>query len=165
MTIQDLGSIGEFVAAIATILTLIYLALQIRHNTLESQATSRNAVSKSFIDLLHHVSRDAEIASFTRRGIVEPESLNDDETFRFDCLAMAIFQNFEVAYTQWQRGVLTEDDWEKWVVLIKQYMAQPGFQQHWSRGAFAYNQAFRRYVEQLGPEEIYKYTYGKPTAA
>ena len=30
MDIQDLGSIGEFVAAIATLATLIYVALQIR---------------------------------------------------------------------------------------------------------------------------------------
>ncbi len=30
MTIQELGSIGEFVAAIATIATLAYLAIQIR---------------------------------------------------------------------------------------------------------------------------------------
>ena len=30
MTIQDLGSIGELVAAIATIATLAYLAIQIR---------------------------------------------------------------------------------------------------------------------------------------
>ena len=39
MTIQQLGSIGEFVAAIATLATLIYLALQIRRNTAVARAT------------------------------------------------------------------------------------------------------------------------------
>jgi hypothetical protein len=33
MSIQDLGSLGELIAAIATVGTLIYLALQIRQNT------------------------------------------------------------------------------------------------------------------------------------
>ncbi len=33
MTIMELGAIGEFVGAIGVIATLIYLALQIRHNT------------------------------------------------------------------------------------------------------------------------------------
>ena len=33
MTLQDLGSVGEFVAAIATLATLIYLATQIRQNS------------------------------------------------------------------------------------------------------------------------------------
>lgn len=33
MTIQDLGSVGELVVAIVTVVTLVYLALQIRSNT------------------------------------------------------------------------------------------------------------------------------------
>jgi hypothetical protein len=165
VTVQDLGSVGEFVAAIATILTLIYLALQIRHNTRESEAASRSSVSQSFIALLHHISGDAETARLVRRGFIEPESLDDDETLRFDCIVMSIFQNLEDAFAQWRRHVLTDDDWEKWVVLMKQYMAQPGVQQYWSRGAVAFNPAFRRYVEELEPEEIYKYTYGRPPAA
>ena len=32
MTIQDLGSLGELIAALATVLTLGYLALQLRQN-------------------------------------------------------------------------------------------------------------------------------------
>ena len=162
MTIQDLGSLGEFLAAIATILTLGYLALQIRHSTRESQAASRNAVSQTFIELLFHVSRDAETAKLTRRGFIDPESLDADETMRFDCIIMAIFQNLEDAFAQWQRHVLTDDDWTKWVVIIKQYTSQPGFQQYWSRGAAVFDPAFRRYVDSLEPEEIYNYTYGRP---
>ena len=33
MDIQDLGSIGELIAALATLATLVYLATQIRQNT------------------------------------------------------------------------------------------------------------------------------------
>lgn len=39
MSIQDLGSLGELVAAIATIATLIYLATQIRQNTRMLEST------------------------------------------------------------------------------------------------------------------------------
>jgi hypothetical protein len=41
MTIQELGSIGEFVAAIATVATLAYLATQIRYARLAASDTSR----------------------------------------------------------------------------------------------------------------------------
>ena len=33
ISIQDLGSIGEFVSSIAVLITLVYLAIQIRLNT------------------------------------------------------------------------------------------------------------------------------------
>jgi hypothetical protein len=116
VTLQDLGSLGEFIAAIATLATLIYLALQIRQSTRESQAASRNLVSQSFVDFVLHVSSDFEITKLTRRGLIDPESLDDDETLRFDCIIAALFQSFEAAFAQWQRRVLTDDDWQKWVV-------------------------------------------------
>ena len=55
MTLEDLGSIGELVAAIATVLTLIYLAIQIRtSNRLARAEASRlpnsdlNALNATF---------------------------------------------------------------------------------------------------------------------
>ena len=47
MTIQDLGSIGELIAAIATVATLIYLAVQIRANTTALRIEARRAESLS----------------------------------------------------------------------------------------------------------------------
>jgi hypothetical protein len=43
LTIQDLGSIGELIAAIATVATLAYLALQIRQNTRAIQGSALRA--------------------------------------------------------------------------------------------------------------------------
>ena len=48
MTIQDLGSIGELVAAIATVATLAYLAIQIRHNTTSVRAASRLEIASGW---------------------------------------------------------------------------------------------------------------------
>ena len=44
MTIQDLGNIGEVVAAVATVVTLVYLAIQIRANTNAVQAAAAQTV-------------------------------------------------------------------------------------------------------------------------
>lgn len=40
MTIQELGSIGELLGALATIVTLAYLATQIRQNTKAARVSS-----------------------------------------------------------------------------------------------------------------------------
>lgn len=40
MTVEQLGNIGEFVAAIATVITIIYLAFQLRQNTRALKATA-----------------------------------------------------------------------------------------------------------------------------
>ena len=48
MTIQDMGSIGELIAAIATLATLIYLARQISANTKATRASSRLEITRDY---------------------------------------------------------------------------------------------------------------------
>ena len=48
MTIQDLGSVGELVAAIATVVTLVYLAIQIRSNTIATRSAAAQSVHEAF---------------------------------------------------------------------------------------------------------------------
>jgi len=43
VTVQDLGSLGEFIAAIATVATLIYLAIQIRASNRIARAEASRA--------------------------------------------------------------------------------------------------------------------------
>ena len=65
MSIQDLGSIGEFIAAIATLVTLVYLAMQIRHNTRALHQTSERTIEE-------HASRWREnLIQHPERSLVE----------------------------------------------------------------------------------------------
>ena len=45
MTIQDLGGIGELIAAVATIATLAYLAIQVRQNTRALRSSTFQQIS------------------------------------------------------------------------------------------------------------------------
>ena len=57
MSFQELGSLGEFVAAVATVTTLIYLAMQVRMNNrlavskIENQLNSRECERRLSIAL------------------------------------------------------------------------------------------------------------------
>ena len=44
MTISELGSVGELIGAMATVATLMYLALQIRANTLSAKYSAINDI-------------------------------------------------------------------------------------------------------------------------
>ena len=46
MTIFELGALGEFVGSLAVIVTLIYLAAQIRHNTSGLRSATLSAISE-----------------------------------------------------------------------------------------------------------------------
>ncbi len=108
MTIQDYGSIGELIAAIATVATLAYLAIQIRHNTAVGRATGTAAVTSAYIEFSLLLSQDAELARVYFSGLADPEALKADEYARFDLAMGAYVQVTLQAYYLHQEGALSE---------------------------------------------------------
>ena len=83
MNIQDLGSIGELIAAIATLLTLGYLAIQLKQNTsaLKSQTFQQSSMDMSLT--ANSVSSDGELAKIIIKAENGISSLSSDEKLRF----------------------------------------------------------------------------------
>jgi hypothetical protein len=83
VTIQDLGSLGELIAAIATVVTLVYLATQIRyHNKALAEATS-GQLNASYASINSRISSDERFAELFLRGRKDIESLDPVELERF----------------------------------------------------------------------------------
>ena len=62
MTIQDLGSLGELIAAIATVATLIYLATQLRQNSNQLKGDAIVAINNTEEALVEDLRDDEELA-------------------------------------------------------------------------------------------------------
>ena len=89
MSLQDLGSIGELIAAIATVVTLVYLAIQIRHNSRAldrsnefAQAGSIHDITLLFNELNWRLASDGELADIQTRALAG-EDLTPTESTRF----------------------------------------------------------------------------------
>ena len=83
MSIQDLGSIGELVAAIATVATLLYLASQIRHSNKALAESTSGSINASYASINSRISSDAEFAELFIRGRRELAALDPVELERF----------------------------------------------------------------------------------
>jgi hypothetical protein len=62
LTFQELGSLGEFIAAIATLITLVFLAFQIRQNTKISRAQLTKDLFLASRSALLEIARDRDLA-------------------------------------------------------------------------------------------------------
>ena len=96
MSIQDLGSIGELIAAIATIATLVYLALQIRQNNRNLEEGTAATLNQCYASINARLSSDGEFAEIFVRGRDGLDSLNPVEVERFrafiqDLLNIAVY--------------------------------------------------------------------------
>ena len=154
MTIQDLGSLGELIAALATVVTLVYLALQIRQNTNATQAASFHAISDSMNDVNLSVTQSAELSRIWVAGCEKRSSLNAEDRHRFDTTLLAYFHVFETMHYQARVDVGDQDLVITEERSLRALLATSGIREWWSENPYAFGPEFRSYVETFLEEAL-----------
>jgi hypothetical protein len=121
MTISDLGSIGELVSGIGVIVTLIYLAIQVRQNTQamrESQRLARVDAMTTRNDVIERSSTQAainpEILEIRLRALNGGVAvLSELEIARLRHWEIARAMRLEGQYFQWENGLLDDDYYDQ----------------------------------------------------
>src|SRR5215469_17016584 len=97
MTLSDLASIGSFVSGIAVLVSLVYLAIQVRQNTRNLRA--QTAVSHyQMVAHLDEMVADPRYLDAFDKGTRGDRNLNRDEFLQFACL-MRTYTTY--VYTDW----------------------------------------------------------------
>ena len=124
MTIEQLGSLGEVISALAVVVTLWYLAVQIRQNTHAMEENKRLALAQTYqmrADALQSMlvhAADSQyigplITKLTQLGYPEDVSaldqLTTDERGRFRQWQIAQQTHWDNMYFQYQQGYLDEE--------------------------------------------------------
>jgi hypothetical protein len=124
MTISELGSLGELVSAVAVVITLIYLSVQIRQNTHAMEENKRLALAQTYQiradalqSMLVHAAESQYIGplitKLTQLGYPEDvsalERLTPDERGRFRQWQIAQQTHWDNMYFQYQQGYLDEE--------------------------------------------------------
>ena len=146
---EAISAVGEIVGATAVVVSLLYLAVQMRHSTAATQGARRDTIAQLTTDVLGRIASDAELASIFRRGQIDPDSLSDDEAFRLDLLLYTIFDHWETMHSQIKRSTFAEEDFAKYETIIGFYMAQPGAQRFWESFSGSFTKSFQAYVDSV----------------
>lgn len=163
MTIQDLGSLGELIAALATIATLIYLALQIRQNTTATRAASFHAVTDARNQVNFSITQDPGMARIFLEGSADRGSLCPEDRLRFDFTCLSYLHVVETMHYQASVGagerVLVEAEGRS----LSDLFALPGVREWWVENPYAFGQEFRSYIDGF-VDESPESPKGTPTA-
>ena len=104
------GAIAEIVGAIAVVLTLAYLALQVNHAT---QAARRAAVAEAVSAIREanaHLADDPTAATIYRKGIDGLENLStEEEKVQSGVLTFNLFKTCEHLHYQWVVGAMDSE--------------------------------------------------------
>jgi hypothetical protein len=149
MTLEDLGNIGEFVAAIAVVVSLLYLAIQIRQNTRSVRTSTYQAVLDSSHRLNEHIA-EPRTERLYRLGRKDTSQLKEDELAQFKALVGSIAGFYEGLFLQHQHGAIDDDFFENRFSAFHHIICQPGVRAVWEeRGRNYFARSFVERVDEL----------------
>ncbi len=149
LTIQDLGNIGEFVAAIAVLVSLLYLAIQIRQNTKSVRTSTYQAVLASSHRLNEYFA-DPRMERIYRVGRKDASQLKEDELAQFKALVGNIVGFYEGLFLQRQQGAIDDDFFVNRFSSFHYIVSQPGVRAVWEeRGRNYFARSFVKRVDEL----------------
>ncbi len=148
-TIQALGSLGEFVSALAVVISLIYLARQMQQNTVSVRAASFNSMVQNSIRLLEQSFINPDMAAFLTRAEEDPSALSPAERRRWDAYMTAVYRHFGNVVYQYRSGALDHQMWESYERTLRDHLRNPSWGQWFHANRHVFSDALQDHVERL----------------
>jgi hypothetical protein len=153
MAIQDLGAIGEFIGGVAVVITLIYLAVQIRQNTNVHASLIRQNFYDATQQMMLHGVESSEFMELWTRAISTDDSLTPTEKTQIWRHMQAMFMGYQGFFEQYKSGSLPDKDWALLRKILTTFWLADGkgWKEAWqimSRGRF-FNEDFLDEIESL----------------
>ncbi len=125
------GAIGEIVGAAGVIVTLVYLAVQIRQNTKSLRAAAVWDSQMSFVAINESLADGGRISEIIFRTISDSGSLNSFEKHLAHRFARSFFQRMEAQHALYSNGILDQEVWELRCGYFQSILGNPVFKEAW----------------------------------
>ena len=121
MNWEAISAISEVIGAVAVVIMLAYLAIQIRQNT----QMNASALRQSFYDYttrqMLHGTDSTELSALIAKASMTNETLLPGEKIQILRLFQAVFVGYQGAYFQHKKDALDEEDWKTCRALLRSF--------------------------------------------
>ena len=147
MNLGTMSQLGDFVGGFGVILSLVYLAIQIRSNTNSQRADMTARILDRMAAQQHTYAFDAEASKFFTRAITDPTGLTLDERNQFAWLMTEFLSAMEFLMQQYKAGNVEEQTWLRWSKTLDWWLTFPGIRAFWTGRPTPYTDYFTDFVE------------------
>jgi hypothetical protein len=148
MTLENIYFIGQTIAAVAIVVSLIYVGLQVRQNTTATRTASAQAYVTSDNEIVGLINASPKLADILHEGANGLSTLKGGDLIRFMAFHDLVFISFQSFHLQWKKGALDEALWVTYKQSFIDLLQQKGQQEWWTIRRHWFNSEFQDYVEQ-----------------
>jgi len=149
VSLEDLANIGEFVGAVVVVISLAYLAVQIRQNTASLRTENAARILDRVSNMQSRLADSEELMVLHAKGVLDVGSLTPQERIRLTWWLYEAFGVFEFLFHQRRTGAVPDDAWERWSATIAWWVSFPGVRAWWAARPAPFSSGFSDYVDRL----------------
>ena len=142
---EAISAIGQIVGAIAVVISLIYLAREIRRNARAERLASMSSLNRWLEELVAY----PHVRELYYRGIHDFESLKGADVVGCSTLMAQLFRMYEETYDQLLEGHLAPRMWRRAEAPMRDLIGYPGIQAWWRLRSHWFSEEFVNHINQL----------------
>ena len=147
MNWEAIGAVGETASAVGVIITLIYLATQIRIQNSESIFSNISEISTQWNNILGDLASNVDLARAWKIGIDDFGALDEIQLVQLSAHLGRLFKTFEGFHQQWLAGNISEETWTALGNTTTDICDYPGIQTWWGLRRRWYAKEFQDFID------------------
>ena len=144
-----ISSVTEIIGAIAVVVSIIYLARQVKQSNQTTEAATTLEVSRLIAEWHDRLNQTPELSYIFIHGTKDDSNWPDQERARFLVTVVELFLLFEAMHRQYKLGFVTDDSWTLLERGLTRLISSPTIQVWWDSEISFNSGNFRTYVEEV----------------
>ena len=140
-------AIAEWLGLIAVVVSLGYVALQIRQNTTTVKASTELETGRMWSEFHARVAHSDDMADIWDKALTNPDELAPAEKRRFIWFVAEYFYLVENLFRQRELGFLSTESWLQHEKVVAGLLVHPLLDSWWKSGVSLYSEEFRGRID------------------
>ena len=149
LKLHDLASIAEVIGAIAIVVSLIYVGVQVNDSTRAVRSATAIETSAAISSWYAEVGSNSEATRILLNVMNDPESVPREEALQFVYMIHGLMTQYQTAYYLSEEQTLDVQLRESLVNTITGVREQPGFLMYWRQRRDLFDPGFRAFMDDL----------------
>ncbi len=151
LTLTEWAAVGELIATVGVVISLLFVAYSINRNTEVNQASTENLIFEQHAQLANLIMADPSLAKILAKMRTDDQDLDQVEAVRWEKYYMNMLDIWAMAYMRHGDDLLSDQQWHAWDSYFTELFTNGGeklSRQRWEQLGYGYDQGFHEHVSQ-----------------
>jgi hypothetical protein len=149
MSLEQLGVIAEIIGAIAIVVTLVYLSIQIKDSARASRSSAVTDATTAMQAFYQELGSNPKTAKLFLDGLTKPESMSQEKQFQYLMMMHSCFLGFQRSFFLARQGTLDIALRDSIGTAMHAVNHLPGIHLYWRQRKAYFQPEFVEWVESL----------------